>query len=258
MKLLHLYHQKKMRKVEKNKRGDAIMLIPSSQQAFRLRSFVYRNSRITAAQTRAYEEMKPHYGLLIENGRLDYEKIFGRIAPCYLEIGFGSGQSLLALARSQPEKNFIGVEIHKPGIGALYLGIQSHALTNLRVCEGDVIDVLTNCIPSNSLDGVQIFFPDPWPKRRHHARRLIQTDFIELVADKLKIEGVLSLATDWEDYAKHMMKILSQAKQWINLAGVYQYAKRSPLRPVVTKFERRAHCEERSIWELQFKLSHPI
>ncbi|MBV9575655.1 MAG: tRNA (guanosine(46)-N7)-methyltransferase TrmB [Gammaproteobacteria bacterium] len=224
----------------------------SSQTPFRLRSFVRRDSRITFAQERAHHELWPQYGLSGENGLADYEQIFGRIAPCFLEIGFGSGQSLLALAKSQPDKDFIGVETHKPGIGALLLGMQANAVSNLRVYHADVIDVLQTSIPNASLAGVQIFFPDPWPKRRHHARRLIQTDFILLITSKLKPGGILYLATDWDDYAKHMMRIVSQQDHLTNLAGVNQFAARSPHRPILTKFEQRALREGRKIWELQF------
>lgn len=224
----------------------------TSPKPFRLRSFVRRDSRITAAQARAHAEAWPNRGLRLEDGMIAYDQVFGRSAPCYLEIGFGSGQSLLALAKEQPEKDFIGVETHKPGIGALLLGVQSHALTNIRVYHGDVVDVLSTCIPNASLDGVQIFFPDPWPKRRHHARRLIQTVFIDLLADKLKSGGIFYLATDWEDYAKHMMQVLTPHHQFANAAGHQQFAERSPHRPILTKFERRAEREGRKSWDLCF------
>lgn len=227
-----------------------------SLKHFRLRSFVRRDSRITSAQEHACVMLWPQFGLSVAEGKLDYERVFGRIAPRFLEIGFGSGQSLLALAKQQPDKDFIGIETHKPGIGALLIGIQLNELHNLRVYHADVVDVLHACIPSASLAGVQLFFPDPWPKRRHHARRLIQTDFIKLVTDKLQAGGVLYLATDWEDYATHMLKVLSQQDNLFNLAGVNQFAARSPHRPLITKFEQRALREGRKIWELQFSLHH--
>jgi tRNA (guanine-N7-)-methyltransferase len=219
---------------------------------FRLRSFVHRGRR-TEAQERAHDDLWPQFGLQIENGRIDFQQVFGRASLRYLEIGFGSGHSLLALARSQPDTDFIGVETHQPGIGALLLGMQQNDIANLRVFYGDVIDVLEKCIPDASLDGVQIFFPDPWPKRRHHQRRLIQPGFIKLIVAKLKTEGVLHLATDWEHYSHQMMRVVSGGPQLINLAGVNKFSGRSPQRPIPTKFERRAEREGRSVWELQFK-----
>lgn len=230
-------------------------MLTQPPKQFRLRSFVRRDSRMTTAKARAQIELWPRFGLGIEDGEegmTDFVWVFGREAPRFLEIGFGSGQSLLALAKAHPDKDFIGVETHQPGIGALFLGIQQGGLTNLRVYYCDVIDVLEKCIPEASLDGVQIFFPDPWPKRRHHPRRLIQPSFVTLVVTKLKMGGTLHLATDWEDYAKHMLQVLSQDEQLINLTGPHQFAVRSPYRPILTKFERRAEREGRNIWELQF------
>jgi tRNA (guanine-N7-)-methyltransferase len=228
-------------------------MLTTPPKHFRLRSFVRRDGRRTKAQERAHAELWPCYGLQLENGLIDCTRVFGREAPCFLEIGFGSGQSLLALAKAQPCHHFIGVETHKPGIGALFLGIQLGALSNLRVYDGDVVDVLEKCIANASLDGVQIFFPDPWQKRRHHPRRLIQPEFVKLVVEKLKNGGTLHLATDWDDYAKHVMRVVSQEEKLSNLAGLHQFAGRSPYRPVLTKFERRAEREGRRIWEWQLK-----
>lgn len=225
----------------------------SATHPFRLRSFVRRDGRRTAAQERAYAALWPQFGLHVSNGLIAYESVFHRSAPRFLEIGFGSGQSLLALAKARPEYDFIGVETHKPGIGALFLGIEQQALTNLRVYDHDVIDVLTSCIPAASLDGVQLFFPDPWPKRRHHLRRLIQPDFINVLAATLKVNGTVHMATDWEDYAMHMLRVMSQAAQFVNLASPQHFATRSAHRPILTKFESRALREGRQIWELQFR-----
>ena len=225
----------------------------SLRPLFRVRSFVRRDSRMTAAQSRAYEMGWPRYGCSLTQGLVPSEKLFGRIAPCYLEIGFGSGQSLLALAKSQPDNNFIGVETHKPGLGALLLGMQQHDVTNLRLYHADVMDVLTQGISTDSLDGIHIFFPDPWPKRRHHARRLIQPDFIALLVTKMKPHATLHIATDWEDYASHMMRVLSQEKKLRNTAGEHHFAERSLYRPLITKFEQRALKAGRRIWELQFE-----
>lgn len=220
------------------------------------RSFVRRDGRLTAGQSRAVSALASTVLLQVKQHpeALNYDIVFGRQAPTYLEIGFGTGQSLLACATTRPDINLIGVETHLPGIGALCLGIEANQLTNVRIINTDVVDVLRDHLADRSLDGVQIFFPDPWPKRRHHSRRLIQPDFIQLVISKLKIGGTLHLATDWEDYARHMMTVLTAEAALENLAGVGQYAARSEFRPILSKFERRAIREGRAIWELQFKI----
>lgn len=225
-------------------------MLTAPARQFRLRSFVRRDSRLTAAQGQAFTSFWPQYGLALD-GQFNLMEIFGRPAPCYLEIGFGSGVSLIEAAKANPDKNFIGVETYKPGIGALFIAAHQNALSNLRVCYGDAIDVLEKCIPDGSLNGIQIFFPDPWPKRRHHARRLIQPAFVQKAAAKLAAGGSLHLATDWEDYAVHMLQVVSAEKDLLNAAGNGQFAGRSPLRPVITKFERRAMQEGRGIRDLQ-------
>jgi len=225
------------------------MSVPSNK--FRIRSFVRRDSRLTAAQERAAAALWPQFGLSLENGLLNFSQIFANDAPVLLEIGFGMGQSLLAAAKAYPNKNFIGVETHKPGVGALLLGMQQNEIKNIRIFNIDVIDVLEKCIPDASLAGVQIFFPDPWPKRKHHPRRLIQPDFIKLVLNKLKPDSELHLATDWEDYAVHMMKVVSAESGLVNVAGVGNFAERSCYRPIISKFENRAIKEGRGVWELR-------
>jgi tRNA (guanine-N7-)-methyltransferase len=225
----------------------------TAREKFRLRSFVRRDGRRTDAQNRAYATLWPLYGLEVANGMLNVDETFGRDAPAYLEIGFGTGRSLLALAKNYPERNYIGIETHRPGIGAICLGMQLQQLTNLRLFYADAIDVLTQCIPDASLAGIQIFFPDPWPKRRHHPRRLIQPAFVAGLLSKLKPAGELHLATDWEDYAKHMLKVVTTEPGLVNLAGVGQFGERSPNRPVLSKFEERAVREGRRIFDLQLR-----
>jgi tRNA (guanine-N7-)-methyltransferase len=219
----------------------------------RIRSFVRRDGRMTEAQRRVLVELWPQFGLQLESGMVDKAEIFQREAPCTLEIGFGSGYSLLEIAKAHPEQDFIGIEMYQPGVGSLLLGIETQEIKNIRVFYADAVEVIQQCIPDGSLDGIQIFFPDPWPKRRHHKRRLIQPEFVSLITTKLKVGGMLHLATDWEHYAKQMMRVLSQADNLANMAGDLEYAERSALRPVVTKFEGRGTRSGRLIRELQFE-----
>lgn len=228
----------------------------SAQAQFRLRSYVIRGGAGTEGQMRAMRALWPQFGLELSGGMLDFERVFQRSAPTYLEIGFGTGQSLLAAAEQFPEKNFIGVETHRPGVGALLMGVEQRGLSNLRVFKVDVIDVLAQCIPDQRLAGVQIFFPDPWQKRRHHARRLVQIAFLKTLAEKMTMGGTLHLATDWDDYAVHMMRVVAASPQFENLAGVDVYGVRSEYRPVISKFEHRALQEGRVIRELQLMRVH--
>lgn len=218
----------------------------------RVRSFVKRDSRMTESQRQALQVLWPHYGLKLEDGRVDFTKVFKREAPLVLEIGFGSGASLVAMAKQHPHEDFIGIEMYHPGIGALLNEMQIQQVDNIRIYHADAVEVLEQCIAENSVDVIQIFFPDPWRKRKHHKRRLIQPDFVRLLASRLKLHGTLHLATDWEHYADHMIRVLSEAEEFVNLAGHGQCAERSPQRPVVTKFEERGKRSGRKIWEFQF------
>ena len=218
----------------------------------RIRSFVRRDSRITEAQQQAFDTLWPRYGLEVKNGPIDYFSVFSRVAPCVLEIGFGSGHSLFAAAKTYPEYNFIGIETHRPGIGTLLLNMKSEPLDNLRLYYADAVDVLAQCIPDNSLDVIQLFFPDPWRKRRHHKRRIIQPPFVKCLAQKLQAGGELHLATDWNDYAKQMMIVLSQESGFSNVAGIGNFSDRSCQRPVITKFEQRGQNAGHQTWELRF------
>ena len=218
----------------------------------RIRSYVLRAGRMTAGQQRAYDDNWPNWGLEHEDGALDIDAAFGRPGHRVLEIGFGMGQSLVAMAAAAPEKNFIGVEVHLPGVGRLLHSMEDEGVDNIRVYCHDAVEILNDCIDDASLDTVQIFFPDPWHKKRHHKRRLIQPDFVDLLCRKLKPGGVLHLATDWENYAEQMMEVLSANRQLRNQAGAGEFAPRPDHRPL-TKFERRGERLGHGVWDLLFE-----
>lgn len=216
-----------------------------------IKSFVVRTGRMTAAQQDAYDRFMSVFGLRIEDGALDQQKTFGRIAPLVLEIGFGMGQSLIEMAKAHPDWDYIGVEVHSPGIGNLLRGIHEEGLSNLRVYRGDAKDVLAINIQDGQLSRLQIFFPDPWHKKRHHKRRLIQAEFIESVLPKLATGAVIHLATDWEPYAQQMMEVLSAFPQLRNVFGEGQWASEHD-RPQ-TKFEKRGQKLGHGVWDLIFE-----
>ncbi len=173
-----------------------------------IRSFVIRAGRLTAAQQRALAELWPRYGLEFATAPLDLDALFGRRAPRLLEIGFGNGENLAALAQRHSDWDFIGIEVHPPGVGRLLLALEQAALANVRVSAHDAVEVLAQQIPRAALDEVLILFPDPWHKKRHHKRRLVQPPFVSCVAERLKPGGLLRLATDWQPYAEHMATVL--------------------------------------------------
>jgi tRNA (guanine-N7-)-methyltransferase len=216
-----------------------------------IRSFVLRAGRATAAQQRALEELWPTFGIE-DSGRLDLDRIFGRRAPRMLEIGFGAGEALLHFAQSHPEIDCLGIEVHKPGVGHLMLGTQAAALTNVRVMDRDAVAVLRDQLPAASMNIVHVFFPDPWHKKRHHKRRLIQPAFIDLLAHVIASDGVLRLATDWEHYAAQMREVIDASQQFINVAGDAGFVTRTELRPL-TRFERRGHRLGHGVWDLEYR-----
>ncbi|RMH47101.1 MAG: tRNA (guanosine(46)-N7)-methyltransferase TrmB [Gammaproteobacteria bacterium] len=203
-----------------------------------IRSFVLRQGRLTKAQQRALDTLFPKYGLKVTQQLIDWSRVFGREAPLILEIGFGMGQSLVEQAKATPEVNFIGVEVHRPGIGSTLAAIDKLQLNNLRVVEGDALEVLKFMIPEHSLTRVQLFFPDPWPKKRHHKRRIVNAAFADLVASRLKPNGHLHMATDWTPYAEHMLEVMEAHPDYENIAGPGNYTPRPDYRPL-TKFEQR-------------------
>ena len=203
-----------------------------------VRSFVLREGRLTPAQERALEELWPRFGLDNGHEAIDFTRVFGRTAPLILEIGFGNGRTLAAMAAAAPENDFLGVEVHRPGVGALLNRIETDGLENLRVLCADAVQVLRERIRPGALSGLRIYFPDPWPKKRHHKRRLIQPAFVHLAAERLAPGGVMHLATDWLPYAEHMLEVLSAEGLLQNLGGPDGFAPRPAWRPE-THFERR-------------------
>jgi tRNA (guanine-N7-)-methyltransferase len=217
-----------------------------------IRSFVIRAGRITVAQERALHELWPAYGIEFEPVALDLDALFGRRAPRALEIGFGNGDHLAALATAHPQTDFIGVEVHRPGVGALLLGAQRLALGNLRVICHDAVEVLERQIAPGSLDELLLLFPDPWPKKRHHKRRIVNAPFVELVASRLRPGGVFRLATDWEPYAQEMLATLAASASFVNEAGASDYVER-PAHRDATRFERRGTRLGHGIRDLAFR-----
>ncbi|WP_294832683.1 tRNA (guanosine(46)-N7)-methyltransferase TrmB [uncultured Gilliamella sp.] len=213
-----------------------------------IRSFVLRQGRLTKGQEHALTHLWPIFGIDYQSGT-NIE--FNHSQPTVLEIGFGMGASLVEMAKAAPSKNFIGIEVHKPGVGACLMAIEDNQLSNLKVMCHDAVEVLENMIPDNSLDKVQIFFPDPWHKARHNKRRIIQPAFVNLISQKLKSGGILHLATDWQHYAEHMLEVLSNADAFTNLSPTNDYVPRPEDRPI-TKFEKRGQNLGHGVWDLQF------
>lgn len=217
-----------------------------------IKSYVLRAGRMTAAQQRGLEEVWPRLGLHVEDGRLDLDAVFGRQAPRIVEIGFGMGASLVEQAETHPDTDFIGIEVHAPGVGKLLDEADKRGLSNLRVYRDDALEVLQRCLPEASLDGLQLFFPDPWPKKKHHKRRIVQLAFVELVRTRLKPGGTLHMATDWEAYAEHMAEVMAEAPGYSNTATDSPYVPRPEFRPL-TKFETRGERLGHGVWDLIYR-----
>lgn len=221
-----------------------------------IRSFARRQNRKTPAQQRALDTLMPVYGLPMEEGLLDFATVFGQPNEVVLEVGFGMGESLAEMARQCPEKNFIGVEVYSPGIGRLLQLIEEHQLKNIRIFQGDILEIFPKRIPDKSLTTVQVFFPDPWPKRRHHKRRLIQAEFIQFVKRKLRPSGILHVATDWEDYARQIEQLMGKEKEFEILDP--EGGESSLLHRLTTKFESRGKQLQHEIHDLAWRLTPTI
>lgn len=215
-----------------------------------IRSFVIRAGRMTDGQRSAFDEFWPTYGLSLFNGPLDAAVAFGNANPIALEIGFGMGDSLLAMAQAEPEINFIGIEVHPPGVGRLINNAGKEGIRNLKVYMADAKDVLEDCIADASLARFQLYFPDPWHKKKHNKRRIVQAEFVARAARKLQPGGLLHMATDWQNYAEHMLEVLRAEPKLSNTAE--DYAERPVFRPH-TKFEARGERLGHGVWDLLFR-----
>ncbi len=218
----------------------------------RIRSFVRRQGRLTKGQQFALDNFWPVMGVEYQTSPISLETLFGREAPTVLEIGFGMGASLVTMAQTNPHQNFLGIEVHTPGVGACLGTAHEAGVSNLRVMCHDAVEVLENMIPDNSLTMVQLFFPDPWHKARHNKRRIVQVPFADLVLRKLKRGGVFHMATDWEAYAEHMLDVMNQIAGYKNVSESGDYVPRPESRPL-TKFEARGHRLGHGVWDLMFE-----
>ncbi|MDD5580409.1 MAG: tRNA (guanosine(46)-N7)-methyltransferase TrmB [Methylobacter sp.] len=217
----------------------------------RIRSFIRRQGRITQGQQLALDNYWDRYCL---DSKVDYDfgRVFGRDAPLYVEIGFGNGDSLAKMAAANPDKDYIGIEVHRPGIGHLMLQLQQQGISNVRIYCHDAVEIFEQKITDNSVAGIYLFFPDPWPKQRHHKRRIVRPAFVELLVKKLKPGGYFHAATDWQNYAENMLAVLSAGTGMSNISTTGCYCERPDYRPL-TKFEQRGLSLGHGVWDLIFK-----
>ncbi|MGB3289657.1 MAG: tRNA (guanosine(46)-N7)-methyltransferase TrmB [Burkholderiaceae bacterium] len=234
----------------KEEAGDFVVTSTAPSGTSHIRSFVHRRAHITPGQKEALDHLMPLWSLPYRNAQLDFDKAFGRQAPTVLEIGFGMGETTQKIALARPGDNFLGVEVFNAGVGAMLKRIEESELGNVRIIQHDAVEVARDMIPPDSLAGVHIYFPDPWPKKRHHKRRLIQPAFIALLASRIKPGGYIHCATDWENYAEQMLEVLSGESSLANTAN--GYAPRPEFRPQ-TKFETRGLRLGHGVWDLIFK-----
>jgi len=224
--------------------------LEEGKEAPRIKSFALRVGRMTIGQKQAFDKLAEQYSL-DPTQSCDFVDAFGRTSPVIVEIGFGNGESLAKTALANPDNNYIGIEVHTPGVGNLLAQIERENITNIRVYHHDAIEVLENCIPEYSLAGIHLFFPDPWHKRKHHKRRIVRPSFMPLIAKKIAHKGYFHAATDWEHYAKHMLKVLVDAAHFNNQNTEQDYSPRPDYRPL-TKFEQRGLRLGHGVWDLIF------
>jgi tRNA (guanine-N7-)-methyltransferase len=217
-----------------------------------VRSYVLRKGRLTPAQAKALEELWPRYGIEPGDGPIDPGRLFGREAPVIAEVGFGNGDATWRMARDQPDHDFIGIEVHPPGVGHLLRALEANAIGNVRIARADAVGFIATRLAAGCLAGVRIWFPDPWPKKRHHKRRIIQPDFVRLLARKMSSGALLHLATDWQPYAEHMLDVLARAGEFENLSPRGDYCEKPGWRPD-TKFERRGERLGHAVRDLLYR-----
>ncbi len=241
---------------EVSKKSDDVILTEFTEDGKlvrKIRSFVRREGRLTKGQEMALDKNWPVMGINFAQAPLVWSEVYQREnAPVVLEIGFGMGASFVEMAKNAPEKNFLGIEVHTPGVGACLMAAEEAELSNLRVMCHDAVEVFEHMIPDGSLDTVQLYFPDPWHKARHHKRRIVQPEFAEMVRKKLKIGGIFHMATDWENYAEHMVEVMNVAPGYRNTATDGDYIPRPEERPL-TKFEARGHRLGHGVWDMKFE-----
>ncbi|SCZ64866.1 tRNA (guanosine(46)-N7)-methyltransferase TrmB [Thiohalomonas denitrificans] len=218
----------------------------------RIRSFVRREGRFTPGQQRAFDTLWPQYGIEADGSPIDFDAVFGHRAPRIVEIGFGNGESLAAMAASHPENDYLGIEVHRPGVGRLLQQLETEHIANVRVMSEDAVEILERQIPDTSLHGLLLFFPDPWHKKRHHKRRILQPAFVQLVRRKLEPGGFFHMATDWENYAEQMLEVMSAAEGFTNTSPSSDFVPCPDYRPK-TKFERRGERLGHGVWDLVFE-----
>jgi len=219
-----------------------------------IRSYVLRKGRLTIAQQHALDELWPHYGIEHSETVLDFDDHFDRSADVIVEIGFGNGESTWQMAELEPEKNFIGIEVHEPGVGQLLMALEEHDIENVRIACVDAVPFLKKRIADASLAGVRIYFADPWPKKRHHKRRIIQPEFVAELARVIASGGILHMATDWTPYAEHMLEVMQSNPDFVNLSRDGDYCERPDWRPY-TKYEDRGERLGHEVRDLLFQRS---
>ena len=222
--------------------------VPATTFQRKIRSFVRRESRMSKRQSTAYELLFPKYGVTLNQQPLDLNQLFERSVPTILEIGFGMGDTLAMMAMNNPDTNYLGIEVHRPGVGSLLATMEEKGITNIRIICHDAVEVLEHTLPDKSLEGIQIFFPDPWPKKRHFKRRLIQPTFVKLLSKKLKPNGMLHIATDWKNYAEWIEEIMAASPYFLKPTEEAI----SHQRPT-TKFEKRGLKLGHSVWDMIYK-----
>ncbi len=216
----------------------------------KIRSFVMRAARMTDGQKKSLDQNWANYGLTLSDGQQNLNALFKREAETVVEIGFGMGDSFVDMAIAAPEKNFVGIEVHLPGIGRMLNRTETEQVTNIRCYKEDAVEILETNFADHSLATVQLFFPDPWHKKRHHKRRIVQADFAQLLRKKLKPGGTFHMATDWENYAQHMLEVMDAAEGFKNTAGAGNYLPGRPEHRPVTKFEKRGQRLGHGVWDL--------